>query len=36
MIEAIGWMCLAWGISIVVTATIKKLWPEYWNNKDPF
>ena len=36
MIEAIGWLCLAWGVSIVGTAIAKRLWPEDWDNKDPF
>lgn len=36
MIEVIGWIALVWGVLIVGTAIAKKLWPEDWDNKDPF
>jgi len=36
MIKAIGWLCLAWVISIVGKAIGKYLFPEDWNNKEPF
>lgn len=30
MIEAIGWLCLAWVAMIVGKEIAKKLWPEDW------
>ena len=30
MVEAIGWLCLDWGVMIVGKEIAKKLWPEDW------
>jgi hypothetical protein len=30
MVEAIGWLCIAWVVMIVGKAIAKKLWPEDW------
>jgi hypothetical protein len=30
MVEAIGWLCLAWVVMIVGKEIAKKLWPEDW------
>ena len=33
MIEAIGWLCIAWVVMIVGKAIAKKLWPEDWRDE---
>ena len=30
MVEAIGWLCLAWVVMIVGKEIAKKLWPKDW------
>ena len=33
MIEAIGWLCIAWVVMIVGKAIGKKIWPEDWRDE---